>query len=70
MSLRLSRTGPHDCRWIDGNVNRDPLCCGEKTHKQSSWCKAHFKIAYPHNRAQAKALVELFAKNQGFPRRG
>ena len=44
-NLTLYELGYHDCRWPYGET-APFLFCGNPTHKDSSWCRKHHKMAY------------------------
>jgi hypothetical protein len=46
--------------WIDGEYAKDPLCCGEKVHKHSSWCKAHYERVFLPKRTGAGVRVNYW----------
>jgi len=67
---RLSKIGNFQCRWIRGEVEKDPLCCADRVFRYSSWCEKHYKRVFSQNQAHSKAKVEFMAKSGGVPRRG
>jgi len=57
---RFSKIAPRRCMWIDGEYAKDPLCCGEKVHKHSSWCKAHYERVFLPKRTGAGVRVNYW----------
>ena len=70
MRVRLSKIGLFRCRWIHGEVEKDPLCCADRVFRYSSWCERHHKRVFAQNQKHSKAKMELMAKNGGIPYKG
>jgi hypothetical protein len=67
---RLSKVGDFQCRWIRGEVERDPLCCAAPVFRHSSWCERHYKRVFSQNQRRTKGQVEFMAKIGGIPYKG
>jgi hypothetical protein len=70
MRERLSEIGLFQCRWIRGEVEKDPLCCADPVFHYSSWCERHYRRVVSKNQGHSKAKVELMAKTGGIPYKG
>jgi len=70
MRARLSKIGLLRCRWIRGEVEKDPLCCADPVFRYSSWCEKHYKRVFLKDQRRGKARMELMAKNGGVPYKG
>jgi len=47
MCVRFYKTQPRHCRWIEGKLEKDPLCCGKRVASPgASLCAEHKKLAY------------------------
>lgn len=52
----------NQCRWVDGYIGRDPQCCGEDTHKHSSWCKDHYSKVFREDAVRSKVRFNIGPK--------
>lgn len=59
----------NQCRWIDTYIRSHPRCCGETTHKRSSWCKEHYSKVFREDGARAKVQFNSAAKYFNIPRK-
>lgn len=55
------------CRWIEVEPSRDAVCCGDITHKGSSWCNKHYARAFraPPPRTKAQLGSGIFVPFTG-----
>lgn len=64
---RLSKVDDFQCRWIRGEVEKDPLCCADPVFRYSSWCERHYKRVFSQDQRRTKSQVDFMAKIGGIP---